>query len=173
LLVRTEHGTSVALVVDQHPIGALGSDAGGEPFGMTVRPRRSRWSLDDLDVLSREHDVERAADRRVSVPDEEPDTADPIAEVHDEVACLLGGPLGRRVGGDAEDVHSSGGDLHHDQHVQPPQGAGHGRRPHPAGSEDPTDRAGADPVTKTDQLPLPATMPPAGILPGQPQDELA
>jgi hypothetical protein len=28
------------------------------------------------------------------------------------------------MGGDAEDVHSAGDDLHHDQHVQPVQGDG-------------------------------------------------
>jgi hypothetical protein len=40
-LVRAEHGTSVAIVVDQHPIGALGSDAADEPFDIAVRARRS------------------------------------------------------------------------------------------------------------------------------------
>jgi hypothetical protein len=43
--IRAEHRTSVALVADQHPIGALGSDTSDEPFGITVRPRRSGWGL--------------------------------------------------------------------------------------------------------------------------------
>jgi hypothetical protein len=113
---RDQHHMSVALVVDQHPIRALRSHAADEPFGMTVRPRRSRWSLDNLDVLSREHGVKRAGELGVAVPDQEPEAADPIAEVQEEVTGLLGGPLGRWVGGDTEDVHPSGGDLHHDQH---------------------------------------------------------
>jgi hypothetical protein len=41
----------------------------------------------------------------VPVPDQEPKAADSIAEVHDQVAGLLGGPLGGRMCGDAEDVH--------------------------------------------------------------------
>jgi hypothetical protein len=122
--VRAEHGTGVALVTDQHPVGALGSDAADEPFGITVRARRPGRCLDDLGVLSREHGVERAGELRVSVPDQEPEAANPIAEIHDQVAGLLGGPLGGRMGGDTEDVHSPGGDLHHGQHVQPPEGDG-------------------------------------------------
>jgi hypothetical protein len=40
-LVRAENHTSVALIIDQHPVGALGADAADEPFGITVRPRDS------------------------------------------------------------------------------------------------------------------------------------
>ena len=43
---------------------------------------------------------------------------DPAAEVHDEVAGLLGGPCAIRVGGHAEDVHAPGRYLHNEQHVQ-------------------------------------------------------
>jgi hypothetical protein len=75
-LVRDQHGTGVALVVDQHPVGALGADAADEPLGITVRPRRSRWGLDDLDVLGHEHGVERAGELGVSVPDQKPEGAD-------------------------------------------------------------------------------------------------
>jgi hypothetical protein len=44
-LVLAEHGTGVPLVVDQHPVGALGPDAADEPLGKAVRPRRPRWVL--------------------------------------------------------------------------------------------------------------------------------
>jgi hypothetical protein len=57
-LVNTKHGTGVTLVVDQHPVGALGPYAAHEPLRITVRARRSGWRLDDLDVLSGEHRVE-------------------------------------------------------------------------------------------------------------------
>jgi hypothetical protein len=36
-LVRAEHGTNPVLVVDQHPVGAFGSDAADEPFGSSSR----------------------------------------------------------------------------------------------------------------------------------------
>ena len=67
-LVRDQRATSVALVVDLHPIGALGADAADEPLGRTVRARRSRWRLDDLDVRGPEHRVERASELGVPVP---------------------------------------------------------------------------------------------------------
>ena len=40
------------------------------------------------------------------------------AEVHEQVAGLLGGPGAGGVGGDAQDVHAAGLDLHHEQDVQ-------------------------------------------------------
>jgi hypothetical protein len=36
-LVGAEHSTGVPLVVDQHPVGALGTDASNEPLCITVR----------------------------------------------------------------------------------------------------------------------------------------
>jgi hypothetical protein len=41
-----------------------------------------------------------------------------VAEVHEQVAGLLGGPGAVRVGGHAEDVHVAGRDLHDEQDVQ-------------------------------------------------------
>jgi hypothetical protein len=69
-LEGAEHHTSVSLVVDQHPVGALGSDAANEPFRVTVRARRPGWRLDDLDVLSGEYRVERSGELGVSIPDQ-------------------------------------------------------------------------------------------------------
>jgi hypothetical protein len=41
-----------------------------------------------------------------------------------QVAGLLDGPGAGRVGGDAEDVHGPGLDLHHEQDVQAPEDDG-------------------------------------------------
>jgi hypothetical protein len=41
----------------------------------------------------------------------------PLAEVHQEVAGLLGCPGPGRMSGDPQDVHRPGLDLHHEQHV--------------------------------------------------------
>jgi hypothetical protein len=69
-LVRAEDGTGMTLVVDQHPVGALGPDAADEPFRETVRAWRAGWGLDDLDVLGGEHGVERFGELRVPVADQ-------------------------------------------------------------------------------------------------------
>src|SRR4051812_24557715 len=197
-LVGADHDTGVALAVDQHPVRALRPDASNEPFCIAVRARRPGWSLDDLDVVGGEHRVERLGELRVPVPDQEPKAADPVAEIHHEVTSLLGGPLGGRVSGDTEDVHPPGGNLHHDQHVQPAQrdgvdveevgreqpghlrsqeGSPAGvditwRRADPGGAEDAADGAGADPVAKPDQFPLYPPVPPSRVLPGQPEDKV-
>jgi len=102
------------------------------------------------------------------------------------------------MGRNPHDVHSSGGDLHHDQHVEPanrdgvnveevgreqpgrlrsqerpPVGVGiTWRRTDPSGGGDPPDRAGADPVAQPDQFALDAAVPPPGILAGQAEDKV-
>ncbi|WP_336216785.1 AfsR/SARP family transcriptional regulator [Nonomuraea sp. LPB2021202275-12-8] len=58
----------------------------------------------------------------ISVADEEAEETDPVAEVHEQVAGLLDRPRSGRVGDHTEDVNAPGGDLHHEQHVQPSQG---------------------------------------------------
>jgi hypothetical protein len=56
-----------------------------------------------------------------SVSDEEPEPRDVFAEVHDEVAGLLGGPGSVGVRGHAEDVQVSVADLECEQDVEPLQ----------------------------------------------------
>jgi hypothetical protein len=79
----------VAFVVDQNAIGALAADGAHEPLGITVRPGSSWWCLDDRDVLATEHGVEAGGDLGVLVPDEEAERADPIAQIHGQVASGL------------------------------------------------------------------------------------
>jgi hypothetical protein len=42
----------------------------------------------------------------------------PLAEVHQEIACLLGGPGPSRMSRNARDVHGPGLDLHHERHTR-------------------------------------------------------
>src|SRR4051812_29495728 len=62
----------VTLVVDQHLVGALGSDAANEPFGVAVRLRRPRGSPDHVGALSGEHGVEGAGELPYQPSSEEP-----------------------------------------------------------------------------------------------------
>ena len=55
----------------------------------------------------------------VAVPDQERELSRAVAEVHEEVARLLGHPGAARVYGDSEKVDATGGVFHHEQHVQP------------------------------------------------------
>jgi flagellar motor protein MotB len=49
-----------------------------------------------------------------AVADQEPEARGVVAEVHQEVADLLGGPGTVRVRGHAEDVYVTGADLDHE-----------------------------------------------------------
>jgi hypothetical protein len=69
-LVLAKDATSVALVVDQHSVGALGSNAANESFRVAVRPRHPRWSPDYIHAFGGEHRVKGAGELRVSVADQ-------------------------------------------------------------------------------------------------------
>jgi hypothetical protein len=116
------------------------------------------------------------------VAGQEPEVRGAAAEVHQEVADLLGGPRPVRVGGHAEDVHGAGAGLDHEQAVQavegicavhveevggqycrslgaqelPPRRVGvpFRRRGDLQCFEDPADRGGAGPVAELEQLTL-------------------
>src|ERR1035437_8472115 len=61
---------------DEGPVEALGPHRLDHPLGMGIRIRCSEGRADDLHPLRAEHRVERAAELRVPVSDEEP-TAGP------------------------------------------------------------------------------------------------
>jgi hypothetical protein len=179
-LVVMKHPAGVLFVEDQYPVGALSLDTADEPFRERVRRGSPGGRLDHVDALRGEYRVERTGVLGIPVADEEPEPARSFTEIHDKVAGLLRGPLGRGVRGDAEDVCAAGRDLHDEQDVQPAQRERVGvkevggeqpgrlrpqdcppvrahlswRRADPIGTKDPADRAGADPVAQADQFAL-------------------
>jgi hypothetical protein len=60
VLVVTQYPKGMRLVVEQHAIDALGSDAANEAFRERVRPGCARWRLDHIDAFGGEHRVEGA-----------------------------------------------------------------------------------------------------------------
>jgi len=65
-----------------------------------------------------EHLVKCRRKFAVAVADQELEVAGAFAEVHEQVAGLLRGPSSGGAGGDAQDVHAPGLDIHHEQDVQ-------------------------------------------------------
>jgi hypothetical protein len=122
--VLGEDVPQVLLVVDQQPVGALGSDRAYEPLGVGVHPRRLRRALQDLDVVGGEDGVEGLGIAGVAVAQQVAEGGGVLAEVGEEVSGELGGPVRGGVGGDAEDVNGAGADFHDVEHVQPLQGHG-------------------------------------------------
>jgi len=135
----------------------------------------------------------------VAVADEEPEPSGVLAEVHQQVAGLLGSPGSVGMGGHAQHVQGAVADLEHEQHVQPPQGeravdveevhrehAGglgtqelpptdvgvpHRRRWDPVALQDPPDRRGADAVAELEQLALQPLVSPSQVLPRHPHHQ--
>jgi hypothetical protein len=116
--VLSQDRAQVPFAVDEHPVGALASCGAYPSLGITVRSRRPRRDLDWRHALAGEDRVKGAGELGVAVPDQEPEGAGPITEVHEEVTSPLGGPRAVRVCCHAEDMHPPGSDLHDEQDVR-------------------------------------------------------
>jgi hypothetical protein len=77
--------------------------------------------LDDPRAVPGEDLVKCGRELAVAVADQELDAARALAEVHEQVTSLLGGPGPGRVDGDTQDMHGPGLDLHHEQDVHAPE----------------------------------------------------
>jgi hypothetical protein len=106
-----EHGVQMSLVQDQYAVGEFGSGGEYEPFGVAVCSGAARRDLGRRDAHVSQNGVEGGRELASPVADKKPELADPVTEIHREVADLLGGPPAVRVGGCAEDVDVAGGDL--------------------------------------------------------------
>ena len=79
------------------------------------------WGADDPHVSTGEDGVEGRGELAVPVADQEPESVGAIAEVHEQVAGLLGDPGPGRVGGDPGEVHAAAFMLDHHQDVEAAQ----------------------------------------------------
>src|SRR3954463_6189717 len=86
-----------------------------------IRPRCPDRGADDADVRAGEHGVECGGEFAIPVADQEPEPVGPVAEVHQQVAGLLGDPGPGRVGGDLADVHAAAAVLDDDEDVEAAQ----------------------------------------------------
>jgi hypothetical protein len=103
---------------DQQVVQALAPQCSREPLRKGIRSRRPDRRLDDPRAVAGEHVVEDGRELAVAVADEELELAGAFAEVHEQVAGLLGGPCPGGVRGDTQDVHPAGLDFYHEEHVQ-------------------------------------------------------
>jgi hypothetical protein len=82
----------VAWSGDQEAVEAFAAKGADEAFRDRVCARRSYRGADDADVGAREHGVECGGELAVPVADQEPEPSEVVAEVHEQVAGLLGNP---------------------------------------------------------------------------------
>jgi hypothetical protein len=60
----------------------------------------------------------RAGELAIAIPDQELELSRAVAEVHQQIPCLLGHPGTAGVGGDAEEVDAAAGMLDHEQNIE-------------------------------------------------------
>ncbi len=118
-LVAGQHRSEVPVTPDERQVQTLAAKTAHEPLRVTIRPRRPDRRRPGTD--RGEHSVERCGELRIPVADEELELGSALPEVDQEVPGLLGGPLPRRVRRHPKDVHPTGADLHHEEHIQPAQ----------------------------------------------------
>ena len=92
-----------------------------EAFGDRVRPRCPDRRADDPDVGAGEYSVEGGSELAVAVADQEPEPAGVVAEVHEQVAGLLGDPGAGGMRGDAERCVRGGCRARSRKDVEPAQ----------------------------------------------------
>ena len=81
LFVGPQHCSQMSLVVDEHPIRALGPCCPYPAFGIAVRTRRPRRRFHYLYAFVSEDGIEGGGELGVPVADEEPERGEPVGEV--------------------------------------------------------------------------------------------
>ena len=92
--VPGQDNPQVVFAEDQDAVSEFGSGGADEAFGVAVGSGTSWWDLHGLDAGAGENGVERGGELAGAVADEEPEDGSAVVEVHQQVAGLLGGPVG-------------------------------------------------------------------------------
>ena len=86
-----------------------------------ARDRATGRGADDADVGTGEHVVEGGGELAVPIADQEPELLGAVAEVHQQVAGLLGDPGVGGLGGDPGDVRRATVVFDHEEDVEAAQ----------------------------------------------------
>ena len=121
LQVFAQHDVEVAWSGDQEVVEAFPSQSPYEPFCDRVRPGRPHRGADDPHACAGEDGVERSGELAVPVADQEPEPVGAVAEVHQQVAGLLGDPGPGGMGGDPGDMYAAAVMLDDDEDVEAAQ----------------------------------------------------
>jgi hypothetical protein len=111
----------MAPIEDQYSVEQLAAQGADPSFGDGVRSGCQHWCAQDADGVAGEHGIEDVGEFAVATPDQEPELSRAVAEVHQQVAGLLGDPGSGQIRGDAQEVHAAGGMLDYEQDVEPVQ----------------------------------------------------
>jgi hypothetical protein len=116
-LVLAQDPPQMVLVSDEGAVQELASVSPDPAFGDRVHAGRPHVAQRGPDPGVGEGRVERGGEVRSPVADHELDSLRLLAEVHEQVACLLRGPFPGRVQGDPENPDAPGRVLDHGEDV--------------------------------------------------------
>src|SRR5205823_13599041 len=119
--VLAQDAIELTTAADEQPVEALLTQGANEALGMGVGVGRPDRRVNDPDSLGPEDLVERGAELRVAVVDQEAHRPLPTAAVDHEVARLLGDPRPTRVPAAARKVDAPRVQLDEEQHIHAPQ----------------------------------------------------
>jgi hypothetical protein len=132
----------VPLAEDRDAVGELGSGCPHELFGKQFA-RGHRGGIFPVSIPAPAKTASNDAEVISAVADEDPEPGGTVAEVHQQVAGLLGGPRSSWVTGRPEDVHVAAVDFQGED-VEPFEGDGaadveevHGQHGRGLGAEEP------------------------------------
>ena len=114
-LVLARDPPQMSLVPDEGSVRQLAAASPDPAFGDRVHPGCPDVAQHGPDAGAGEDRVERGGEVRAAVADHERDPVRLLAGVHEQVACLLGGPLPGGVQRDAQDADAPGRVFHHRQ----------------------------------------------------------
>jgi len=81
----------------------------------TAFARRGYRCADGRDLFRGEHGIETSDELGVAIPDQQTQSIDTIAKVHEQIVGLLGHPRAGRVGRHAREMHPAGAEPDEEQ----------------------------------------------------------
>ena len=118
-LILAQDPAQMVLVPDEGAVQEFAAASPDPAFGDRVHAGRPHVAQHGPDPGANQDRVERGGEVRSAVADHELDPMCLFAEVHDQVAGLLGGLRSGWMQGDAEDADAPGGVLDHGEHGCP------------------------------------------------------
>ncbi len=119
--VHAQDSFEMSACEDEDAIEAVAADGPHPALSERVRVRRSNRRPDHLDPLGAEDLVKGATELRVAIVDQHPELRLMLAQLHGEVASLLGDPDALRVGCAGDEIEPAGRERDEEEDVDPPQ----------------------------------------------------
>ena len=115
--VITQDPPQMALIPDEGAVQEFAAASADPAFGDRVHARRPDVTEHGLDSGAGEDRVEGGGEVRAAIADHEPEPIRLVAKVHNQIACLLGGPCASWMQGHSENADAPGRVLYYGEDI--------------------------------------------------------